>query len=53
MSRMFSSSARRAKELKWKLNGTTEDVSWVKDLLNQAVDQAPGLAGKVDSGVIK
>ena len=53
MSRMFSSSARRIKELKWKLNGTTEDVDWVKQLLNEAVDKAPGLAGKVDSGIIK
>ena len=53
MSRMFATSSRRIKELKWKLNGTTEDVSWVKNLLNEAVDQAPGLAGKVDSGIIK
>ena len=53
MSRVFSTSARRIKEIKWKFNGTTEDVNWVKNLLNEAVDQAPGLAGKVDSGIIK
>jgi len=52
MSRVFSSSAHLIKELKWKLNGTTEDVDWVKKLLNEAVDKAPGLAGKVDSGII-
>jgi hypothetical protein len=53
MSRVFSSSAHLIKELKWKLNGTTEDVDWVKKILNEAVDKAPGLAGKVDSGIIK
>lgn len=53
MSRMFTTSARRIKDLKWKLNGTTEDVDWVKNLLDEAVDQVPGLAGKVDSGIIK
>ena len=53
MSRVFSTSARRIKELKWNLNGTTEDVDWVKKLLNEAVDKVPGLDGKVDSGIIK
>jgi len=39
--------------MEWKLNGTTEDVNWVKNLLNEAIDQAPELAGKVDSDIIK
>ncbi len=52
MSRLFSTAVRRVKALKWKLNGTIEDVEWVKDLLNKAVDQTPGLAEKVDSGIV-
>ena len=53
MSRVFSTSARHIKELKWKLNGTTEDVNWAQNILNKAVDQLAGLADKVDSGIIK
>lgn len=44
---MFSTSARSIKELKWKLNGTTQNVDWVKAALHEAVDQVPGLAEKM------
>ena len=53
MSRLFSTSARRVKKLVWKLNGTTEDVDWAKNMVNEAIDEVPGLAEKVDSGMIK
>ncbi len=35
MSRVFSTSARRIKELRWKLNGTTEDVNWANVCLTK------------------
>jgi len=50
---MFSASARAAKALKWKLNGTTQQVDWAKKILESAVDEVPELATKVDSAIIK
>lgn len=48
-SRVLRTSARRVKGLIWKPNGTTEGIGWVKRLPNEAVDEVPGLAGKVDN----
>ncbi len=42
MSRVFSTSARRIKELRWKLNGTTEDVNWA----NVCLTKPPSRVGK-------
>ena len=53
MSRHFSTTVRRLKKLNWKLNGTTENVEWVQNLVNAVVDQVPNLAARVDSGAIK
>lgn len=53
MSRFLSTSARRIKELKWKLDGTTEDVVWATKSVNEAVEKVPGLAAKVENGIIK
>ncbi|KAI9681154.1 MAG: hypothetical protein M1817_002436 [Caeruleum heppii] len=52
MSRMFSTSGRVAKALNWKLIGTKQPIEWVKTTVEAAVDQVPGLAGKVDSATI-
>lgn len=53
MSRFFSSSRQLAKVLKWKFNGTTENVDWVKSLLEAAVEHLPELKERVDSAVVK
>ncbi|RHZ60747.1 uncharacterized protein CDV56_108551 [Aspergillus thermomutatus] len=53
MSRAFSTTAQQLKKLKWRLNGTTVDVAWAQRTAEKAVDKAPGLAGKVDSGVVQ
>ncbi len=53
MSRMLSTTARRIKNLVWKLNGTTQDVDWATNYLDKAVDRVPGLADRVDTGMIK
>ena len=52
MSRMLTTTITRPKKLNRELNGTTEEVGWVKDLGNVAVDEISGLATKVDSGII-
>ncbi|KAM3418250.1 hypothetical protein BST61_g4251 [Cercospora zeina] len=52
MSRFFSSSRQQAKALKWKLNGTTENVDWVKGLLEAAVDHLPEIKDQVDSAIV-
>jgi hypothetical protein len=53
MSRLFSSSTKIAKALKWKYNGVTEDVDWAVRALERAVDVVPGAAEKVDSAMLK
>ncbi|KAI9721897.1 MAG: hypothetical protein M1828_004992 [Chrysothrix sp. TS-e1954] len=52
MPRFFSSSQQLAKTLKWKLNGTTDNVGWAKPILENAVDVVPRLRARVDSAVI-
>lgn len=53
MSRAFSTAARQLKKLDWSHNGTTMDVAWAKNSAEKGVDVAPGLADKVDSGVVQ
>ncbi|KAL5333661.1 hypothetical protein BJX70DRAFT_403335 [Aspergillus crustosus] len=53
MSRAFSTTAQQLKKLKWSLKGTTVDVTWAQRTAEKAVDKAPGLAGKVDSGNVQ
>ncbi|KAK4560703.1 hypothetical protein LTR86_005281 [Recurvomyces mirabilis] len=52
MARAFSTSSKLAKTLKWKLNGTTEDVDWVKTIVEAVVDVVPELYAKADSAII-
>ncbi|KMP02192.1 hypothetical protein CIHG_06970 [Coccidioides immitis H538.4] len=42
-SRAFSTSARQMKKLDWKLKGTTVDVTWLMEQINDSVDHVPGL----------
>ncbi|KAL4789134.1 hypothetical protein BDV19DRAFT_397397 [Aspergillus venezuelensis] len=50
MSRAFSTVARRLKDLVWTTKGTTENVDWVKQYGDAAVDLVPKLKEVVDSG---
>ncbi|GAB7356017.1 hypothetical protein MBLNU459_g6638t1 [Dothideomycetes sp. NU459] len=52
MSRLFSTSRRLAKALKWKLNGTTAQIDWVKRIVEAAVEALPELKDRVDSAMI-
>lgn len=51
-SRAFSTGVRRLKMLNWRLNGTTEDVTWMTESLNDTVDHVPGLEA-IESAQIK
>ncbi|KAL4998791.1 hypothetical protein BDV10DRAFT_184932 [Aspergillus recurvatus] len=53
MSRAFSTTAQQLKKLKWFLKGTTVDVAWAQNTAEKAVDKAPGLASKIDSGTVQ
>ncbi|KAG9242069.1 hypothetical protein BJ878DRAFT_387096, partial [Calycina marina] len=48
MSRMFSTTVRATKALKWELIGTTEPVDWAKRIMERVVDQVPKLAENAD-----
>ena len=51
-SRAFSTSARQLRKLNWKFNGTTEDVTWITESMDDIVDVIPGLES-VESGQVK
>lgn len=53
MSRAFSTAARNLKSLIWSDRGTTQDVAWVKQYAENAVDIVPQLFDKVDSGSVQ
>lgn len=53
MHRAFSTAARAAKQITWIFNGTTQDINPALTGLQQALDAVPGLAEKVEKGVIK
>ncbi|KAK9427219.1 hypothetical protein V1505DRAFT_359006, partial [Lipomyces doorenjongii] len=42
-SEAFSTSARRMKKLDWKLKGTTVDVTWLTEQIDDSIDRIPGL----------
>lgn len=50
--RAFSTSIRRLKKLSWKLNGTTEDVTWMTESMEDTVDHVAGLQS-VESAQVK
>ncbi|OOF91815.1 hypothetical protein ASPCADRAFT_518218 [Aspergillus carbonarius ITEM 5010] len=50
-SRAFSTSARQLRKLNWKFNGTTEDVTWITESMDDIVDVIPGLES-VESGQV-
>ncbi|KAI9852456.1 MAG: hypothetical protein M1824_001910 [Vezdaea acicularis] len=52
MSRFFSSTVKAANSLKWELNGTTKDVKSLLEDVEVAINKAPGLAVKVEKGVV-
>ncbi|KID87141.1 hypothetical protein MGU_05919 [Metarhizium guizhouense ARSEF 977] len=51
--RHFSTSAVLKKLLKWKLNGTTEEISWVKTSVESRIDHVPALAKKATKAIIE
>lgn len=53
MSRAFSTAAQKLKSLAWDNKGTTQDVAWVKQYAENAVDLVPQLLDKVDSGTVQ
>lgn len=53
MYRAFSTAVRAAKNITWTFNGTTQDINAALSGLQQALDAVPGLADKVENGVIK
>ncbi|KAJ5405447.1 hypothetical protein N7465_006731 [Penicillium sp. CMV-2018d] len=53
MSRAFSTVSRKLKSLSWSNRGTTQDVAWVKDYAENAVDLVPQLVDKVDTGSVQ
>ncbi|KAJ5533393.1 hypothetical protein N7494_009945, partial [Penicillium frequentans] len=53
MSRAFSTAAQKLKSLSWSNKGTTQDVAWVKEYAEKAVDLVPQLLDKVDSGTVQ
>lgn len=53
MSRAFSTAARALKSLTWSNKGTTQDVTWVKQYAEDAVDLVPQLVDKVDSATVQ
>ncbi|KAI9932399.1 hypothetical protein MW887_009912 [Aspergillus wentii] len=53
MSRAFLMTTWQLKRLMWDLRGITVNVSWAQRYAEKGVDIVPGLADKVDRGVIK
>ncbi|KAA8642632.1 hypothetical protein EYZ11_011474 [Aspergillus tanneri] len=50
-SRAFSTGARRMKKLDWKLKGTSVDVTWLTEQMDDSIDQVPGLESVVSGQV--
>lgn len=53
MSRAFSTAVRALKSLSWNDRGTSQNVAWVKNYAENAVDHVPQLVDKVDSGTVQ
>lgn len=53
MSRTFSTAVQKLKSLSWSNRGTTQDVAWVKQYAENAVDLVPQLLDKVDSATVQ
>lgn len=51
-SRAFSTSARQMKKLNWNTKGTTMDVTWITEQVDDSVDNVPGLES-VESARVK
>ncbi|KAF3479749.1 uncharacterized protein GIQ15_06725 [Arthroderma uncinatum] len=49
--RAFSTSARLMRKLTWRLNGTTADVTWLTEQVDESVDHVPGLESVVSGQV--
>ena len=52
LSRLPTISVRRIKGLDWPLNGATGKVKWINELIDNAIDQVPGLLNRADLGIL-